>query len=106
MRYDMSSTNGVRSMPVALHHVLDKRAHTCAYSTPPQIEREEWLGGSRYLTPPPRWLRRRAVAMLGGERLAYLRGALACSACVLPIHVSTYVLMMGVHSIMSPILLV
>jgi hypothetical protein len=52
MRYDMSSTNGVRSMPVALHHVLDKRAHTCAYSTPPQIEREEWLGGSRYLTPP------------------------------------------------------
>jgi hypothetical protein len=44
--------------------------------------------------------------MLGGERLAYLRGALACSACVLPIHVSTYVLMMGVHSIMSPILLV
>jgi hypothetical protein len=41
-----------------------------------------------------------------GERLAYLRGSLACSACVLPIHVSTYVLMMGVHSIMSPILLV
>jgi hypothetical protein len=51
MHYGMSSTSGVRSMPVALHHVLDKRAHTCAYTTSPQIEREEWLGGSRYLTP-------------------------------------------------------
>jgi hypothetical protein len=52
MHYGMSSTNGVRSMPVALHPVLDKeRAHICAHSTPSQIEREEWLGGSRYLTP-------------------------------------------------------